>query len=62
MEVAGWVGRKLMLRPVNGIDVNAFLYHLPQRAHIAQLLHSCDYLLNNEVDLSLRREPTDTKA
>eukprot|EP00983_Pelagomonas_calceolata_P089608 1157328-Pelagomonas_calceolata.AAC.17 len=31
-------GNTLVLRPLDGLDVNALLHHLPQWAHLAQLV------------------------
>lgn len=50
-----------MLRPVNRVDVDALLHHLPQWAHITQPLHDRDDFLHREVDFGLGGKATDTE-
>ena len=40
-----------MLRPLDALDVDALLHHLPQRAHLPQLLDVRDGALDGNVDL-----------
>lgn len=48
--------------PFNLADIDAFLHHLPQRAHIPQPVDNADDALHNEIDLCLGSESSDTEA
>ena len=50
-----------VLAPLDGLDVDALLDHLPERAHLAQLLHVRDRQHHRAVHLGLRREPPKPK-
>jgi hypothetical protein len=45
-----------VLRPLDGLEVDALLHHLPQRAHLAQLGHMRHRLLNSTLHLSIGGE------
>eukprot|EP00191_Tetraselmis_sp_GSL018_P001362 CAMPEP_0177596546 /NCGR_PEP_ID=MMETSP0419_2-20121207/11152_1 /TAXON_ID=582737 /ORGANISM="Tetraselmis sp., Strain GSL018" /LENGTH=381 /DNA_ID=CAMNT_0019088489 /DNA_START=305 /DNA_END=1451 /DNA_ORIENTATION=- len=46
-----------VLRPLDALQVDALLHHLPQRAHLPQLVHVGDRRLDGSVDLLLGAEP-----
>ena len=62
MYVEGELSLMLGLRPVDGVDVNSLLHHLPQRAHLAEPVDGADDVLDDEVDLSLGGEAAETEA
>lgn len=49
-----------VLRPLDALDVDALLHHLPQRAHGPEAVDVERERFHREVDLLLRRESTDT--
>jgi len=51
-----------VLAPLNALDVNALLHHLPQRAHLAQLLNMLHCQGDRAVHLSLGGKPAQAKA
>mmetsp|Transcript_6707 Transcript_6707/g.14649 ORF Transcript_6707/g.14649 Transcript_6707/m.14649 type:complete len:368 (-) Transcript_6707:290-1393(-) len=51
-----------MLRPVDRLDVDPLLHHLPQRAHLAKPVHVLDAHLDGVVHLRLGREAADAEA
>jgi hypothetical protein len=51
-----------VLGPVDGVDVNALLYHFPERAHITQPLDGCHNFPDDKIYLSLGRETADTES
>mmetsp|Transcript_11703 Transcript_11703/g.37170 ORF Transcript_11703/g.37170 Transcript_11703/m.37170 type:complete len:405 (-) Transcript_11703:257-1471(-) len=53
---------KLVLRPLDGLDVDTLLDHLPQRAHFAQLLHVLHGEVHRAVHLVVRGKAADPKA
>ena len=52
----------LVLAPLNGVQVNALLHELPERANVTQVLHPALHRLEHIVDLRLGGEPADTEA
>ena len=52
----------LMLCPLDGLDVDAVLEHLPQRRHLPQPLHLPHRPRDRVVHLLLRREPPDAES
>lgn len=54
--------RSSVLSPVDGININTLLHHLPERAHVTQPLHGRDYFSDDKIYLRLRRETTNTKT
>lgn len=51
----------MLLRPLDGLEVDALLNHLPQRAHVPQTLHVLLAQVNSEIYLLLRREAAQPK-
>ena len=51
-----------MLCPLDGLDVDAVLEHLPERAHLPQPPHLPHRPGHRVVHLLLRRETTDAKS
>lgn len=51
-----------VLSPVNGININTLLHHLPKRAHVPQPLHGRDNFSNDKIYLRLGRETTNTES
>ena len=49
-----------ILTPLNRLQVNALLDHLPQWTHLPQLPHTPTQLLNRVLNLLLGREPADS--
>lgn len=45
--------RPLVLGPLDGLDVNALLHHLPQRGHLTQLVHVRDLQTDEKVHMVL---------
>lgn len=62
MYVEGKLGLMLGLRPVDGVDVDTLLHHLPQRAHLTKPVDGADNVLDDEVDLGLGGEAAQTEA
>ena len=62
MYVEGKLSLMLGLRPVDGVDVDALLHHLPQRAHLAEPVDGADDVLDDEVDLGLSGEAAETET
>lgn len=52
----------LVLRPLNRLEVDALLHHLPQRRHLAQALDVLDAILDRVIDLGLGGEAADAEA
>ena len=50
-----------MLTPLDGLNVNALLNHLPQWTHLSEPLGVRDASLSCEVNLLFRREPPDAE-
>lgn len=48
----------LVLCPLNGLDVDALLHHLPQWAHLPQLVHMRHCLSNSSINLTISGEAT----
>src|SRR3954471_9027609 len=48
--------------PLDGIEVDSFFVHLPQRAHLAQLADALLDELHREVDVLLGREAAEGEA
>ena len=61
MYVEGKLSLMLRLRPVDGVDIDTLLHHLPQRAHLAEPVDGADDVLDDEVDLSLGGEAADAE-
>lgn len=53
---------QLMLAPLNSVKIHPLLYKLPQRAQLAQERNTLLDSLEHIVDLSIRRESSDTKT
>lgn len=51
----------LMLGPLDTLEVDAILHHLPERTHFSKSLHMVDALLHGVVHLLLCREAADAK-
>lgn len=51
-----------MLRPLNRIDINPLLHHLPQRAQLPQKRHPLLNSIQHIINLLIRREPSNTKS
>ena len=54
--------RRLVCDPADRLEVDAFLDHLVQRAHVAELLDGLDDATDGEVNLLLGGEATDAEA
>ena len=57
-----FTGLYSVLRPLDGLDVDAVLEHLPERRHLPQPPHLPHRPGHSVVDLLLRREPTDPES
>ena len=62
MYVEGKLSLMLGLRPVDGIDIDTLLHHLPQRAHLTKPVDGTDDVFDDEVDLGLGGEAPQTEA
>ena len=62
MYVEGELGLMLRLRPVDGVNIDTLLHHLPQRAHLTEPVDGTDNVLDDEVDLGLGGEAAKTEA
>src|SRR5690606_23624426 len=59
----GWLrGAYLVSCPLDGVEGDAFLNHLPQGGHVAQALDVLLQELDHVVERGLGREPTDGHA
>ena len=50
-----------ILSPLNLLQINPLLNHLPKRTHLSQSLHMFLQQIQNEIDLLLGRKPTNPK-
>lgn len=51
----------LMLGPLDALEVNAVLHHLPERTHFSKTFHMVDALLHGVVHLLLCSEAADAE-
>lgn len=51
-----------MLSPLNRLEVDAFLNHLPQWTHLAQTVRLFDAFLRGVINLGLGSEATQTES
>ena len=51
-----------MLGPIDGVDVNALLDHLPQWTHVTQPPYDGHDFVDDVVNLCFRREATHAEA
>mmetsp|Transcript_24568 Transcript_24568/g.44306 ORF Transcript_24568/g.44306 Transcript_24568/m.44306 type:complete len:241 (-) Transcript_24568:117-839(-) len=50
-----------ILTPLNRLQINSLLHHLPQRTHLPQPMHMLIQQIQQKVHLGLRRKPPNTK-
>ena len=56
------VTSKLMLSPFNTLQINPFLYHLPQWTQFSQEVNFALDSFNHEINFILRRESSNSKS
>ena len=59
---SGSVAIRLVLAPLDGVEVNTLLHELPQRAELAKEGHTLLYSLEHVVDLLVGGEAADAEA